>query len=446
VEAVVYIAEIVTLFAFAFILGVCIIINTSVLIALSIGLICFISYALYRKFTAGQIWQMVCSGVKEARTILAVFGLIGMLTALWRAGGTIPFIIYHTVPLITPRLFVMFTFLLCSLVSYLTGTAFGTVSTMGIICMLMGRTLGISDFYLGGAILSGIFFGDRCSPMSSSALLVCELTGTNIFKNIKNMIKTSILPFIFTVVFYAITGQTGKGGIVPIDNVSVFEKNFNLSIWVVLPALAIIILTVFRLDVKTTMICSIIAGVFVSMFFQGITFYDVLIILIFGYHSGNQEIAVLMDGGGIVSMVKTAAIVAISSSYFGIFRNTNLLDRLKQWIYIIARYSTSFATMLIVSVVTLAFSCNQTLATMLTYEITEKLVTDREKLAVDLENSVIIMCALIPWSIASAFPITTIGASANCLLYAVYLYAVPLWNLFVSFLDYANVQCSRSIN
>lgn len=38
----------------------------------------------------------------------------------------------------------------------------------------------------------GVYFGDRCSPVSTSALLVAELTETGIYTNIKNMIKSAL--------------------------------------------------------------------------------------------------------------------------------------------------------------------------------------------------------------------------------------------------------------
>lgn len=428
-------AEMITLLVFACILCICIIADVSILIALFLGLICFVSYALYLKFPLEQIGQMILSGIKEAKTILIVFSLIGMLTALWRAGGTIPFIIYHTIALIDSRFFVMFAFLLCSLISVLTGTAFGTVSTMGIICMITGKALGISPFYLGGAILSGVFFGDRCSPMSSSALLVCELTGTDIYVNIKNMIKTSVIPFIFTVAFYATTGYVGTSSSMSTDSVAIFAQNFNLSPWVILPAILIVILTIYKYNIKVTIIWSIISGIFVCLYFQGMSIYELFRCLIFGYHTENLELATLIDGGGLISMVQTMAIIAISSSYFGIFRNTKLLNRIKLWSNVIAQHSTNFAAVLLVSIITAALSCNQTLATMLTYETTNKLFSDREELAVYLENTVIVVSALIPWSIAATFPISTVDAPINCIIYGVYLYSVPVWNLFISYMN-----------
>lgn len=428
-------AEVLTLLVFSLLLLFCIVKNVSVLIALFAGLVLFTIYALCRKFTFGEILRMMLAGVKEARTILIVFSLIGMLTALWRVGGTIPFIIYHTVSVIDSKFFVLFSFLLCSLVSLLTGTAFGTVSTMGIICMMTGKALGIPDFYLGGAILSGVFFGDRCSPMSSSALLVSELTRTNIHKNIANMMRTSIIPFILAVTFYAVTGRLESSPQVTGEKLSVFAQSFNLTPWVLLPAVVIIFLTLLRFDIKVTILCSIIAGILVSVFCQGMSVRELIRCMLIGYRSGNAKLAALMDGGGIASMFQTMLIIAISSSYFGIFRKTNLLDKIKQWSFMVARHSTNFAAVLVVSIITAALSCNQTLATMLTYEITEKMFKDREKLAVFLENSVIVVSALIPWSIAAAFPLTTIGAPKSSIVYAVYLYALPLWNLVVSYMD-----------
>lgn len=93
-------------------------------------------------------------------------------------------------------------FLLCSILSVLIGTSLGTAATIGVICFSIGKAMGINPYYVGGAVLSGIYFGDRCSPMSTSALLIAELTKTNLYTNIKLMIKTSIIPFVMTCLFY----------------------------------------------------------------------------------------------------------------------------------------------------------------------------------------------------------------------------------------------------
>ena len=46
---------------------------------------------------------MLYTGVLTAKNILIVFLLIGMMTALWRACGTIPYIICHAAKLLRPE-------------------------------------------------------------------------------------------------------------------------------------------------------------------------------------------------------------------------------------------------------------------------------------------------------------------------------------------------------
>ena len=120
-------------------------------------------------FSWKELGKMIGAGVKTSASVLLVFPLIGMLTALWRASGTLPFIICCAVDLIRPQILLLMTFLLNCGVSMLTGTAFGTAATMGTICVSVGISMGMDPVLLGGAMLSGVYFGDRCSPASSSA-------------------------------------------------------------------------------------------------------------------------------------------------------------------------------------------------------------------------------------------------------------------------------------
>ena len=86
------------------------------------------------------------------------------------------------------------------------------------------------------------------------------------------------------------------------------------------------------------------------------------------------------------------------------------------------------------SIATAAFSCNQTLAVMLTHQLTyktyENMKLSNYRLALDLENTVIIIAALIPWNIAGAVPAAALSADKGFIPYALYLFLVPLTNFF----------------
>lgn len=425
-------AEAVTMLIFSVMLLGCIAADISVLYALSGGLICFCIYTLYSNYSVREMMSMVWRGVKDSRTILLVFVLIGFLTASWRASGTIPCIVYYSVSSIVSQYYLVLTFILCCIMSLLTGTSFGTVSTMGVICAGVGRALGISDIYIGGVVLSGIYFGEQCSPMSSSSLLVCELTGTNIYTNIIQVFKKIAVPLAGTAFFYLYLGKDWKAAEASVNTADIFLSAFNLDWFTLIPAVVIVVFSALRIKVEITMLVSVVTAGVLSIFLQEMPFGELVRTLILGYHSGQAGLSVLIDGGGLLSMMDIGAIVAISSAYFGIFSSTKLLYKLKLWVKSVALHTNTYFATIIVAVVTCAISCNQTLASMLTYEMTKKMVKSREELAVNLETSVIVIAGLIPWSIACAFPLSVVGAPKESLIYAVYLYLVPGWMLWCS--------------
>lgn len=424
--------ELITILLFLCGLLVTIITNSNSLIALIFGLVCFIGYALYKKHSFKSILKMLLDGVKTVKTLLIIFVFIGMITAVWRSGGTIGYIIYHAVDFVNPKYFILCTFLLCSIMSFITGTSFGTVGTMGVVCMTIAKSLGINPVITGGAILSGIYFGDRCSPMSSSALLVCEITNTDIYKNIKLMIKTSLVPFVLSCVLYVFAASNSSAAAIDMQAVQVYNDNFNLSFITLIPAILIIICSLFKVNVSITMAASIISGIISSIFIQHMSVTEILKCLFFGYESKNPDIALLLNGGGVTSMITVGLIVMISSTYFTIFNKTGLLNGLKDNITKMASIITPFGSAAVTGLFTNVISCNQTLATLLTYQMNEDVIKDKQEMAIVLEDTAVIMCALVPWSVAAAVPLATIGASSSSLLYAFYLYLIPIYNLITA--------------
>ena len=55
--------------------------------------------------------------------------------------------------------------------------------------------------------------------------------------------------------------------------------------------------------------------------------------------------------------------------------------------------------------------------------------TDARERASDLGNTAVVVAPLVPWSIAGATPLSTVGAPTGSLLAACFLYLLPLWTL-----------------
>ena len=368
--------EVLTIGIFCALLIICIITGKSILYALLAGLIIFGLYGKKQGYSWRQISRMALQGVWKVKNILLTFILIGMLTALWRQAGTIPAIICYTVHLIKPSTFLLMTFLLNCLISVLTGTALGTAATIGVVCATMASALGIPSWMTGGAILSGVYFGDRCSPVSTSALLVAELTETGIYTNIKNMIKSALAPFTITCILYLTVSIQLHGKTEMPDLGHAFGSEFRLSWIALLPAAVILLLSVMQAGVKIAMIASIVTAIPVCIGLQNMAFTELPELLLNGFHSTDVAVAAMLNGGGITSMLKVGAIVCISSSYSGIFQATGILNGFQKMVCLLANRTKPYFAVLVTSILTSVMACNQTLAIMLTGQLCSRTETD----------------------------------------------------------------------
>ena len=421
-----------TLACFCTSLLLCIIFNISILYALTFGLVLFWLYGKHKGFSWSSLARMTLSGISKSNTILYTFILIGILTALWRAAGTIPLIVCYATELINPSIFLLVTFLLNCLVSAFTGTSFGTVATIGVICATMSSVLHIDLLFTGGAILSGIYYGDRCSPVSTSALLIAELTKTDIFQNIKLMFRSSLIPFLLTCFLYACLGFFINYDFAELNLQAIFQRQFHLSWIELLPVLVILLLSVLRVNVKITMITSILISIPLCLFLQHIPPELLFDIAVFGFYTNDSEINSMLSGGGILSMLQVCGIVCLSSSYSDIFQKTGLLDKPKQTITNLSSKTTPYAATLFTSIITGIIACNQTFTIILTNQLCQNLTTEKYDFANNLEDTAVVVSPLIPWSIACSVPLASIEAPNTAILFAFYLYLLPAWRLLYS--------------
>jgi len=401
-------------------------------IPLLIGLCIFALLSWRRGFSLKDICRMSFNGGKKAFVVLKIFILIGAITAIWMAAGTVPAIVYYGIKLMNPNYFILYAFLISSLVSVLLGTSLGTVSTVGLALIVMAKGGNVDLNLAAGAIIAGAYFGDRCSPMSSSANLVANLTETNIFTNIRNMVSSSVIPFIISIILYTVFSVTQPLSFVESSIDREILNSFHINWLVLLPAILIVAFSVFKVNVKSSMLCSIFIAVLLSIFIQHDSMNDIIHYLFFGFylHPDNPLYSIIR-GGGIISMWKASLVVYVSCALAGIFDGTNMLNSVEK---VLARARTRaelFAYTIIVSILTAAFGCNQSMAIVLTNQLVtstyqEKNI-DKYTLALDLENTGIVLAALIPWNIAAFVPTTTMDVSpVGFIPYAFYLYLLPL--------------------
>ena len=101
-------AELITMALFCGALIVCIIAGISIIPALLAGVVIFLAHG---RLTGHTFTAMISKGfatMRAASIVVVTFVLIGLLTTLWRAAGTVSFIVTNTAGLVHPHVGVYF--------------------------------------------------------------------------------------------------------------------------------------------------------------------------------------------------------------------------------------------------------------------------------------------------------------------------------------------------
>ena len=96
----------------------CLTMGRSLVWAILWGLGVFFVLGLRRGYSVRQLTAMAWKKGRSALVVVPVFLLIGMVTGLWRSGGTISFFLYHGLKGIDPTWFVLMAFLLSTALNY----------------------------------------------------------------------------------------------------------------------------------------------------------------------------------------------------------------------------------------------------------------------------------------------------------------------------------------
>ena len=408
----------------------CLAAGLSVAWALLGGLGLFWALGRRQGFTHRQLWEMAWKKCQKSLIVVEVIFLIGIITGLWRVGGTIPYCIVMGVKLVTPGLFLVVAFLLCVALSYVLGTSYGVSSTMGVILMALARSGGVDPTIAAGVILSGVYFGDRCSPASSAASLVAAVTDTDLYRNVRQMLRTGLLPTLLTLGAYGFLSWRNPLSRMDQGVLDALRGSFSLSWLALLPAAVMFLLPLCKVPIKWAMAGSIAVSAVLAVAVQGFTPRQVLLAAWEGYHPADTALNAVLGGGGVTSMMVSYIIVILTGLYSGILEGTGDLEPLQQKAETMAGRIGAFPAMIVVSALTAMVLCNQAVTSILSEQLLHRCYDDREEMAMDIENSGILIAGLVPWSIACSIPLAMLGAGSSALFYALLLWLIPLCYLF----------------
>lgn len=397
----------------------------------------------------GHNWKALSDAIDYAGSIAMqptiIMMLIGSLIASWIACGTVPMIIYYGLKLISPSVFLLTACVICAIVAIASGSSWSTAGTIGVALMGIGAGLGINPAMTAGAIISGSYFGDKMSPMSDTTNLAPAVSEADLFDHIRSMLYTAGPSLLITLVIYAVLGikhtASSVDSQVVTDTMNAIASNFNMNIFLLLPAVVVIGMAVKKCPSIPTLIISTAVAVICAMVFQGHSLSSMTSILDNGFSidSGYAEFDRLMNRGGLQSMLWTASLGMLGMLYGAIMEKTGLLEAFLEKLKVFTKGLGGLVTTVIfTNVILLAATASQTLAIVVggRMYITEFKKKDLlpQTLSRTLEDSGTIVSPLIPWSLCGVYMAGTLGVDVISFVpYSFFCWICPLLAIAYAF-------------
>ncbi len=391
--------------------------------ALFVSVIWVASNAWLLGFRYETIRAMMSGAINRALPAFYIFLMIGLVIAALMKSGTVATLIYYGLDWLSPQLFLPVGFVLCALMSVVTGTSWGTVGTLGVVFMGIGTALGLPLYWVAGMVISGATFGDKMSPISDTTNLAAMSAETDLYAHIRSMMVTTVPTFIIVIVIFALVGLGFEASVGNGDQVAVIQSaldgHFNLNPWVTLwPVVVMGVLSYKRFAPEISMTACVIVGAIIALVFQGESMTELTHALFSNSKAdtGIESIDDLLGRGGLYSMAWTLMLAIIAIALGGILQGAGFVQALLGGL--IKRVKSTaglIATTIGTGFLTVAALSEAYIAILLNSELYKKSFKDRgidaSVLSRSVEEGVTILVAVIPWSVAGAFYAATLGIS-----------------------------------
>jgi NhaC family Na+:H+ antiporter len=392
-------------------------------IALFLAVIWAACHAWLLGFKYQTIREMMNSAISRALPAFYIFLLIGLVIAALMKSGTVATLVYYGLDWLSPQIFFPVGFVLCALMSLLTGTSWGTVGTLGVVFMGMGMALGLPLYWVAGMVVSGATFGDKMSPISDTTNLAAMSSETDLYAHIKSMMMTTAPTFVLVLFIFSLVGfnlETSETSINLVQDMQIaLAASFNLNPLVTLwPVVVLAVLSYKRLAAEISMSACVLMAALIAWGFQDQSVQQIAQAL-WSNSKANTGIASLDDllgRGGLYSMAWTLMLAFLAVALGGILQGAGfVLALLGGLIKQIKSIGALVATTIATGLFSVAALSEAYIAIILNSELYKKTFAERgidaSVLSRSVEEGTTLMAPLIPWGVTGAFYASTLGIS-----------------------------------
>lgn len=404
----------------------------------------------------GHTWADIqrSTGEKLAGVLPAILILlsIGILIASWVLSGTIPFLVYWGVRLVSPEYLVLTAFLATATMSLFTGTSWGSAGTIGVALMGTAVALDAPVAATAGAVVSGAYLGDKMSPLSDTTNICAIGAGAPLYGHVRHMLYTAVPSFAVALSVYALAARPGTpaGGGLPdraLTLLADLDRAFTLGWVAVIPVVVIVWGIVRQAPPALAILSSSVVALVIGVAVQGFAVRDALIAPVSGFRTAmlapealpaGDAFRLLVERGGLYSMSATLIFVIAAfllAAAMDVSGSLNLLvNRLLRSVRgvfgLIASTMAAGATMI-------ATTSHGGVTGLVIGNLFQQAYRDRglapENLSRSLEDSVTITEPLMPWTVSAVFMATTLGVpTVQYAPWAVFCYGGPVFSMLIA--------------
>jgi len=395
-------------------------------------------------FSLGYKWDIIETAIFQAisSALLPMFIIltIGMVIGTWVACGTVPYLIYWGLKLISPGWFLVTGAVMCVILSVSTGSSWTTMGTVGIALMGVGAGMGIPPQITAGMVVSGAFFGDKQSPLSDSTNFAAAVAGAPLYEHVSSMLYTTLPSLLISLVLYGVIGRRFATQAVDAEGIRVISEGlasaYNFNVFLIVPLIVLVTLIVRKVPALVGMSIAALLGMVWAMIFQDLSFGEAMKVMHAGNvgHTGVQVVDSLLTRGGFYSMLWTISLMFFSLAMAGVLESTGILTVVLKSLSGYMKTAFGAVTVTVWSAWILNFLAADPYLAMLlpakTYgPVFDDLNLDRKVLSRTLEDGGTLICPMVPWGTSGVFSATVLGVAT--LSYAPY-YFLGLLNPFVA--------------
>lgn len=431
-------------------------------IPMFIGVIISAIMAMVLGYKWSDIEKMMIDGISKAMQSILILAIVGMMIGAWLLSGTIPTMIYYGLKLLSPSIFLVAAVLICSITSLATGTSWGTMGTMGLALIGIGSGLGMPVGPTAGAVICGAYFGDKLSPLSDTTNLAPAMAGTDVFTHVKYMLKSTIVAYVISLVFFGIYGfMHASGGNADTSQAEILiqgiRDTFNINPLLLLPPLVVILAIALKVPAIPGITMGFIVAAVMAPIFQGdlAIFNDDLELIHNGANLGdilsvslngficNTDIESLNDlltTGGLMNMSSSILMTVIAMMFGGIMEGSGQLAVI---IEAIIRHIKGDAGLIGATEATCVLSNvvmpEQYISILVPGRMYAPAYRERgihpKSLSNALESAGTVTSCLVPWNTCGMFIKNTLGvATLTYAPWAIFNYTMPIICFVMAFI------------